>query len=174
MLLVSYKKEIFRPECNPNFQSLHCIAQLDQNITEALPYLNATLGGFEYLKDPPAVTFRVHGKIITVHPKKIAVNALRDEEEADKILEWLKREINDAWEKRDVIKPKYEGLPKPKLLEILKLLPKNNCHECGQPTCMVFAALAAQGVMNAGDCPALTEDKKGLLKSYLSRFEFDA
>ena len=121
MLLKSYKKEIFRPECNPSFQSLHCIAHLEQDVSEALPYLNATLGGFEYLKDPPAVTFRVHGKIITVHSRDIAVNALKDEEEADKILEWLKREINEAWEKRNEIEPRYEGAPKPKVLEILKL-----------------------------------------------------
>jgi len=173
MLLKSYTKEIFRPECNFNFESLHCIAHLDQDITEALPYLNATLGGFEYLKDPPAVTFRVHGKIITVYPREIAVNALRDEEEAEKILQWLQREINDAWGKRVDIKPKYEGLPKPKLLEILKLLPKTNCRECGEATCMVFASLAAQGVRNEEDCPALKEEKKGLLKAYLSRFEFD-
>jgi hypothetical protein len=45
MLLKGYGKEIFRPECNPQFQSLHCIAHLDQDITEVLPYLNTTLGG---------------------------------------------------------------------------------------------------------------------------------
>jgi len=173
MLLRSYTNEIFRPQCNPSFESLHCIAHLHQDITEALPYLNATLGGFEYLKEPPAVTFRVHGKIITVHSREIAVNALKDEEEADKILQWLQREINDAWGKRGEIKPKYEGLPKPKLLEILKLLPKTNCRECGQPTCMVFAAVAAQGAKNEENCPALNADKKGLLKTYLSRFKFD-
>jgi hypothetical protein len=39
---------------------------------------------------------------------------------------------------------------------------------------MVFAALAAQGVKNEEDCPALKEENKGLLKTYLSRFEFDA
>jgi len=173
MLLQSYTKEIFRPECNPSFQSLHCIAHLDQDVSEALPYLNSMLGGFDYFKEPPAVTFRIHGKIITVHPREIAVNALKDEEEADKILQWLQREINDAWEKRDQIEPKLEGSPKPKILEILKLLPKTNCRECGQPTCMVFAALAAQGVKNADDCPALTEEKKRLLQTYLARFRFD-
>jgi len=71
------------------------------------------------------------------------------------------------------IEPKFEGSPKPKILEILKLLPKTNCQECGQPTCMVFAALAAQGVKNADDCPALTEEKKRLLQTYLARFRFD-
>jgi ArsR family metal-binding transcriptional regulator len=173
MLLTSYRKEIFRPECNPSFQSLHCLAHLDQDITEAIPYLNASLGGFEYLKDPPAVTFRIQGKLITVHPLAIAINALKDEGEADKILEWLKREINDAWENRDKISPRYEGAPKPKILEILKLLPKTNCRECGQPTCMVFATLAAQGVKDAGDCPVLTEDKQMLLQKYLAHFCFD-
>jgi ArsR family metal-binding transcriptional regulator len=173
MLLTSYRKEIFRPECNPSFQSLHCLAHLDQDITEAIPYLNATLGGFEYLKDPPAVTFRIQGKLITVHPLAIAINALKDEGEADKILEWMKREINDAWENRDKISPRYEGAPKPKILEILKLLPKTNCRECGQPTCMVFATLAAQGVKDAGDCPVLTEDKQRLLQTYLAHFCFD-
>jgi len=53
MLLKSYRKEIFRPQCNPGFESLHCIAQLDQDVSGALPFLNAVLGGFEYLKDPP-------------------------------------------------------------------------------------------------------------------------
>jgi ArsR family metal-binding transcriptional regulator len=116
MLLQSYTKEIFRPECNPSFQSLHCIAHLDQDVSEALPYLNSMLGGFDYFKEPPAVTFRIQGKIITVHPHEIAVNALKDEEEADKILQWLQREINDAWEKRDQIEPRFEGSPKPKIL----------------------------------------------------------
>ncbi len=103
MLLKSYTKEIFRPKCNPSFQSLHCIANLDQDISEVLPYLNALLGGFEYLKDPPAVTFRIEGKLITVHSHQIAINALKDEGEADKILHWLKRKINEAWEKCEEI-----------------------------------------------------------------------
>jgi len=93
MLLKTYCKEIFRPECNPGFESVHCIAHLEQDISGVLPYLNTVLGGYEYLKDPPAVIFRSQGKLITVHGNKIAINALRDEAEADKILEWLKREV---------------------------------------------------------------------------------
>lgn len=173
MLLKNYTKEIFRPECNPSFQSLHCIAHLDQDIGEALPYLNAVLGGFEYFKDPPAVTFKMHGKIIAVHSRKIAVNALKDENEATKILDWLKREINEAWEKRWEIVPSYEGAPKPGLLEILKLLPKTNCHECGQPTCMVFAVLVSQGVKGPEDCPPMDDQKANRLMKYMIQFHFD-
>lgn len=174
MLLRSYRKEVFRPACNPSFQSLHCIAHLDQDVREALPYLNAVLGGFEYLKEPPAVTFKIHGKIVTVHAGEIAVNALKDEEEADKILEWLKEEINDAWDNRDRIIPSYTGAPKPQLLEILKRLPKTNCHECGQPTCMVFATLVAQGVKAPCDCPSMDEEHWQGLSDYLRPFDLDA
>lgn len=173
MLLRGYSKEIFRPQCNPGFESLHCIAHLEQDISEVLPYLNRALGGFEYLREPPAVTFKTHGKIITVHSKEIAINALKDEEEADKILEWLKREINETWERRNEITPSFEGAPRPKIIEILKLLPKTNCRKCGQPTCMVFATLVAQGAKSASDCPELNEEARGRLSEYMAGFQFD-
>jgi ArsR family metal-binding transcriptional regulator len=173
MLLKSYSKEIFRPKCNPGFESLHCIARLDQDISEVLPYLNAVLGGFEYLTDPPAVIFRSQGKFITVHGREIAINALRDEDEADRILEWLKGEINTAWQDREKIEPSFEGTPKPKVIEILKLLPKTNCKECGEPTCMVFAARMAEGLKVPKDCPPLWTENKLRLEEYMSQFKFD-
>jgi ArsR family metal-binding transcriptional regulator len=173
MLLKSFRKEIFRPECNPNFQSLHCLAHLDQDVGPALPYLNAHLGGFEYHPEPPAVTLRVQGKLITVHGDRIAINALRDEAEADKILEWLRREINQCWEDRAGIEPCFEGAPRPKLIEVLKLLPRTNCGECGRPTCMVFAAEAVEGVRGAKDCPPLSPEQAGLMDGYLGRFNLE-
>jgi ArsR family metal-binding transcriptional regulator len=173
MLLKGYRKEIFRPECNPQFQSLHCIAHLDQDVTEVLPYLNAVLGGHQYLQDPPALTLKVHGKLITLHPREIAVNALKDEVEADNILEWLKQEINETWVKRDTIEPSLETPAEPRIFDILKLLPKTNCGECGQPTCMVFASLAAQGVKGADDCPPLDAQNTQKLQAYLEQFSFN-
>ena len=173
MLLKGYSKEIFRPECNAQFQSLHCIAHLDEDIAEVLPYLNAVLGGHQYLKDPPALTLKVHGKLITLHPREIAVNALKDDSEANRILEWLKQEINETWQRRDTIEPSFETPAQPRIFEILKLLPKTNCGECGQPTCMVFASLVAQGVKGADDCPPMLEQNKKKLQQYLGQFSFE-
>ena len=170
MLLDNYRLEIFNSECNPGAMTVQCFAHLDQDVSQALPYLNAELGGFGYVKDPPAVTFRSQGKLITVHGRKIAVNALKDEAEAKKIVEWLKREINASWEKRHEITPCYEGTPKPGVLEILKLLPKTNCRDCGAPTCMVFAARIAEGAKGAEDCPLLDESRKKKLDDYMGRF----
>jgi ArsR family metal-binding transcriptional regulator len=172
MLLKGYRKEIFRPECNNSFQSLHCIAHLGEDIGDALPYLNAVLDGDSFIKNPPSVTFKTHGKLITVHARKIAANALKDEAEADHVLEWLRKEINDAWENRAGITPKYTGKAKPHILEIYKLLPKTNCRECGQPTCMMFASLATEGIKGSRDCPPLFGNEPQALDDYLSKFNF--
>lgn len=172
MLLKSYSKRVFRAECNPSFESLHCIATLDQDVSEALPYLNSELGGFEYLSDPPAVTFRHRGRLISVQGREIAINALQDEAEADKILEWLKREINRCWNHRDRITPCTQGAPRVQILEILKVLPRTNCRECGKPTCMALAARMAEGACGADACPALDEGSRERLNTYLGRFAF--
>lgn len=173
MLLEGYKKEMFLPKCNPSFQSVHCVAHLDQDISEVLPYLNTELGGGDYVKSPPSLTLRVHGKLIALHAREIFVNALEDETEAEKILQWLKQEINKAWEKRAEIEPTYEAAPVPQMMEILKLLPKTNCRKCGERTCMVFALRAAEGVKGPEDCPELKGEAKDRLQGYLGTFHFD-
>jgi ArsR family metal-binding transcriptional regulator len=173
MLLNGYRKEVVRPECRPETQSVHYIAHLDEDIAEAIPYLNAVLGGFQYFRDPPSVSFKVQGRLIAVHARKICVNALEDEARGEKIIEWLKQEINEAWERRREIHPLFEAAPKPKVIEVLKLLPKTNCRECGQPTCMVFALQAAEGGKGAGDCPRLSGETRAKLNAYLDRFHFE-
>ncbi len=102
---------------------------------------------------------------------RIAVNALKDEEEADKILNWLKAEINEAWDIRDQIQPSYESAPQPKMIDILKLLPrKRGCRACGHPTCLVFASLIAEGAKEPEDCQAMDEQGRDKLREYLFSF----
>ena len=144
---------MFQSHCNPSAMTLHCHAELDQDVSEALPYLNATLGGDFYTVQPPSVTFRISGKLITVHSTMIAINALKDEHEADKILKWLQSEINYAWENRQFSTPRYCCTPKPQMIEVLKKLPMTNCRKCREPTCMVFAIRVTEGAKSAEQCP---------------------
>jgi ArsR family metal-binding transcriptional regulator len=173
MLLKSYNKIIFNNECMPNAMSVQCIAHLEEDVGTAIPYLNASLRGHAFTRNPPSVTFKVNGKLITVHPKKIAINALKDEEEATKIIEWLKREINSVWENRAEIEPSFETAAAPRVIEILKLLPKTNCRECGLATCMVFATLVTDGAKGIEDCPALDNANRNKLSDYMSQFHLD-
>jgi ArsR family metal-binding transcriptional regulator len=154
----------------PGAMGVLCYAHLDQDVSAALPYLNAELGGFEYIADPPSVTFRSQGKIITVYGRKIAVNAISDAAEAEKIVQWLQREINHAWENRHRITPTTESLARPQVIDILKMLPRTNCRKCGAATCMVFAAWAAEGGKGAADCPELSAAMQAELDTNLSKF----
>ena len=48
MLLQNYRLEIVNNHCMPGAMSVNCIAHLDQDVSEAIPYLNAELGKFDF------------------------------------------------------------------------------------------------------------------------------
>lgn len=173
MLLTGYTLEIFKSKCDSEAKGVHCFAHLNNDVSEVLPYLNTVLGAYIYTNDPPSLMLKNYGKLITIHARKIAVNALKNAKEAEKIIAWLQREINDTWEKRHDIEPSTESEKRPILLEVLKLLPKTNCHECGETTCMVFASRVIEGSMDQEGCPVIVPENKEKLKNYLSRFRFD-
>ncbi|HUH78754.1 MAG TPA: acetyl-CoA decarbonylase/synthase complex subunit gamma [Methanoregula sp.] len=50
-----------------------------------------------------------------------------------------------------------------KALDIYKLLPKKNCKECGDPTCLTFAMKLAGGKADVDLCPYLDDQAKAVL-----------
>jgi acetyl-CoA decarbonylase/synthase complex subunit gamma len=50
-----------------------------------------------------------------------------------------------------------------KALDIYKLLPKTNCKECGDPTCLTFAMKLASGKGDLEKCPYLDENARRVL-----------
>jgi ArsR family metal-binding transcriptional regulator len=144
---------------------------LEDDISEVLPYLNTVLGGHQYFTDPLSLTLKLQGKLVTLHAKEIAINILRDEAEADGILEWLKEQVNETWSRRSEIRPSFGIAAKPRVLEILKLLPKTNCRKCGDLTCMVFAVRVSERNGRLEDCPLLDESHKKKIRKYLDQFQ---
>ncbi len=49
-------------------------------------------------------------------------------------------------------------------IEIFKLLPKTNCKECGEPTCLAFAMKLAAGRAELALCPYISEEGKAKLE----------
>ncbi len=45
-------------------------------------------------------------------------------------------------------------------IDILKMLPKKNCGECGVPTCLAFAMKVAAGQEDIGACPYVSDEVK--------------
>jgi acetyl-CoA decarbonylase/synthase complex subunit gamma len=52
-----------------------------------------------------------------------------------------------------------------KALDIYKLLPRKNCKECGDPTCLTFAMKLASGKGEVDRCPYLDEQTRNILGS---------
>lgn len=169
MLINSYRWEFCRPP-NPEAQHLRGLAHLDGDVGKLLPYLNTVLRGHMYFRQPPSLTIKYQAKLITFYPREIAINILKDQEEADEIMGWLIGEINKTWEKRSEIVPSFEVAPKARILEILKLLPRTNCGVCGSPTCLVFAVQVSEGNVAFDACSFIEPERKETLKDYLGQF----
>jgi ArsR family metal-binding transcriptional regulator len=136
---------------------VNALADLSEDISEVLPYLNTVLKGLQYHHDEKFLTVKRKGRVITFWPRQIAVTKLEDEKEAREVIEELKQILNETYTNKDRIKPTYTSRPIPRPLEIFKLLPGKNCKECGEPTCMAFALKLVNDEVDWKQCPLLLE-----------------
>ena len=172
MTIHQYRLEFVRPP-NPSAQHLRCFAYFEEDIGEILPHLNAVLRGYQFSRQPPMLTVKhqaEQAKLITIYPQMIAINIVKDQTEAEEILEWLRQVINDTWDRRQEIQPRFDVPSRPRILDILRLLPQSNCGQCGLPTCMVFATQVSEGLKGPAACPPLNEPNRQRLTDYLSNF----
>jgi ArsR family metal-binding transcriptional regulator len=171
--------EIFRPKMDATKEVLHAIATFQTDISPALPYVNAELGGWDYDQVNQVLLLKLaDGKWITLHPQKIAMRGIRDLDEAHALLAWIQGQINDIYERRQTITPRFVSQAGLKIMEILKLLPMTNCRACGYATCMAYAAALREGEITLNDCPpvwqAACQEKLERLQTYLMSFGWRA
>jgi ArsR family metal-binding transcriptional regulator len=114
-------------------------ARLKDDISEALPYLNAELKGADYDHDSHVLMWKTKERRFMFRPDEISASRIEDREEGSRVIEKIVDDVNRIWERRGEIKPNFEQRKLPTVIEIYKLLPKTNCKECDYPTCMAFA-----------------------------------
>ncbi len=171
--------DIFRPKMDATKEVLHAIATFDADISPVFPYVNAELGGWDYDQTNQVLLLKLaDGKWITLHPQKIAIRGIKDLDEAHALLAWIQGQLNDIYERRYAITPRYVTQAGLKIMEILKLLPLTNCKACGYATCMAYAAALREGEISLPDCPPLWEEKfrekREKLQAYLDSFGWRA
>ena len=157
MLIERYDLEVFTPACDPGAERYAARARLKTDISEILPYLNATLRGAIYLPTANALTWKKGGHSIAFHSYEIAVSNLEDRDGAEQELKRLIDLANRTWERRTEITPDATTRQRPTPLAIYKLLPNTNCKRCGEPTCYTFALKLATAQKNLSECPSLAE-----------------
>jgi ArsR family metal-binding transcriptional regulator len=156
MLIEKYELEVFTPPCEPGAERFAAKAHLTIDISETLPYLNATLRGAVYYPGANALTWKKAGHNIAFHAVEIATSNVEDRQAAEKEIKGLVDLVNRTWERREEITPSYETRQRPTPMAVYQLLPQTNCKQCGEPTCWIFALKLATSQKNLVDCPPLT------------------
>lgn len=155
MLIVNYNLEVFTPPCEPGAERFSAMARLTVDISEVLPYLNASLRGAVYHPTAKALTWKKGGHNIAFHAYEIATSNVEDRAAAEKELSGLIDLVNRTWERRAEITPDYETHQRPTPMAIYKLLPQTNCKQCGEQTCFIFALKLVASQKKIADCPPL-------------------
>lgn len=157
MLIEKYDVEVFTPPCEPGAERFSAIARLTVDISEVLPYLNATLRGAVYHPAANALTWKKGGHNIAFHAYEVATSNAEDREGAEKELRGIIDLVNRTWERRAQITPDTATRQRPTPMAIYKLLPGINCKKCGEPTCYYFSLKLAASQKKLADCPPLIE-----------------
>jgi hypothetical protein len=73
MLIPTYELDVFTPPCDPGAERFSAIAYLPDDISEVLPYLNATLLGAVYTESAHTLTWKKAGHNVAL-ADRIAVS----------------------------------------------------------------------------------------------------
>ena len=157
MLIEDYDLEVYTPPCDPGAERYAARARLMDDISAALPYLNATLKGAIYTPAAQALTWKKAGHSIAFHAYEIDASNIEDRQMAEDELRGLIALVNRTWERRLEIQPSNETRQRPTQMAVYKLLPKTNCKACGDPTCWIFAAQLVTGHKPLAECTPLLD-----------------
>ncbi len=174
MLIEKYDLEVFTPPCEPGAERYAARARLTADVSEVLPYLNATLRGAVYHPAANALTWKKGGHNIAFHAYEIATSNVEDRDGAERELKGLIDLVNRTWERRAEIVPDTTTRQRPTPMAIYKLLPNTNCKQCGEPTCYTFALRLTASQRKLADCPLLFESQNAEKRAALEEIIIEA
>lgn len=153
--------------CVADRTKIRIVAHISGDMSEAFPYLNAVMRGAFYNPVGGHLTFMEGYRAVSLYPGRIAAAKADDVVDAWRLLEDIRCNVNGVWARRGEIEPSYEMRQKPPAIEIFKRLPRTNCGECGEKSCLAFAAKLWRGEANPSSCAPVFEGDHGELKDAL-------
>jgi ArsR family metal-binding transcriptional regulator len=165
-LIEKYTISFNYPGCHAGSDNFIADIEVDRDLTDLLPYLNASAENAKYLPKSNWILFTFRGYPqaedgcwdVAVREKIISVKTFNDNNVAKKICGEVIHYLNDLTLKIGEIKPSYKEWNPPQAIEIYKNLPKTNCQQCGLATCLAFATKLVLEEMIPENCPDLSAD----------------
>ncbi len=130
---------------------------LPEDISACFPYLNAVLTENRYDHENRILIGVSSGKRYAFRPHEIQLGGVPDPAKAQEIVDEAVELVNKTWRERDAITPNLKERDLPTVFEIYVLLPRTNCRECGQVTCLACAGEIRSGNLSMDDCPCLAK-----------------
>lgn len=134
------------------------VGRPSRSLEEALPYLATLPSIIAWNPDALTLTFRRQSGFMTLYTDKVYITQVKDTEEGVELLKALADAINVTWERRAELAAVTTARRAPHWLDILALLPQTNCKQCGEATCMAFAAALLQQQKTLIECSPLSSD----------------
>ncbi|MGC8872432.1 MAG: (Fe-S)-binding protein [Caldimicrobium sp.] len=141
-----------------------------ENLSSLLPYLKPQVKALYY--EPENLLIFKWGRgdkfyKVSLKGDTLKFGTVSDREEAREVFFELFDYLKELSLKFDNIEPDYKPVKRPQALVIYKYLPKTNCKECGEMTCLALAAKISMGEAEPENCPHLTEESLNELRSLL-------
>ena len=127
-------------------------------LSDVIPYLATLPGVIAYNPETLTLTFRRQPGFMTLYPGKVYITQVKDAEEGLGLLKALVDAINATWDHRTELVAATAARRAPRWLDILTMLPQTNCKQCGEATCMAFAAALLQQKRQLTECLPLILD----------------
>ena len=159
MLLAKLNLKLVNIECMPTSTKFNAIVDLEVDIGDLLPYLATVIRGCTYIHGTGELNYMDKGHIIAIRSRQITVTALADEVEARQVCEDLRNMINEVDTQRESITPTLRKHARLDPLTVYRELPQTNCGECGEATCMAFAARVVSRELTVNGCKILFENE---------------
>lgn len=125
------------------------------DISEAMPYLNAVLDETEYDHENKVLIGSKNGQRYAFRRSEIRVATPADAENMHKLAAEAVQLVNKTWEERASIEPSFRARRLPAAFEIYRLLPKTNCRKCNFASCLAFAVELHDGNVSLDRCTEL-------------------
>lgn len=129
--------------------------RLDADVSALFPYINAVCRGAELFQDPYLIRFCLAEHYCLLHPDRGIASPIEDLSQATAFVDHLVLFLKDLHSRKDEIRPNHKIHRRVSVVDIIQLLPRTNCGECGFASCMAFAGALSIQDTQPRVCPHL-------------------
>ncbi len=151
--------------CIADPEKLRVIGKIDvKDLHKVMPYLARLIPNAVYNEKKGWISFKKGQKIVTIYSDGfVTMTHIKSRREAIEILMDVEIKAKEAWERRkeiSITEPVKRTVVN--VLDVYSYLPKTNCGECGEQTCMAFAVKLLNGEKDIKDCKPLFREGRYL------------